>query len=327
MSLKTRWLASMWGVILGGIVITTIASSSLSIIGLGLLLLPLLGFIVWRLVNDMVRELTETQRRLAYSEKMAAVSQLAAGVGHEINNPITYVSANLGFATEILAELSGTSRTADSPPLPPEVAEQLREVSEALREAQDGAQRVARIVRDLRTFAQPGNAAGQLVEIRSIIESALKLASNPLLLRARVFCDFQVEIRVRAPEARLVQVFMNLLVNAAQAIPPGHVEENEVRVTTSLGTEGFIVVEVSDTGQGMPPEVLKRLFEPFFTTKPVGQGTGLGLSICRNVIEGMGGTLTVRSTVGKGSAFRITLPEAGPLGAQFPQDAGAALRG
>jgi CheY-like chemotaxis protein len=111
-------------------------------------------------------------------------------------------------------------------------------------------------------------------------------------------------------EARLVQVFINLLVNAAQAIPPGRVEENEIRITTAMGADGFVVVEVSDTGQGMAPEVSARLFEPFFTTKPMGQGTGLGLSISRNIIEGMGGSLTFRSTVGKGTTFRVTLPAA-----------------
>jgi signal transduction histidine kinase len=326
--------------------------STVIMVCLSLLLLPLLGFVVWRLVsgfvqpiallgrvtarvaegdleaevpvlrqdelgqltrdfNEMVRKLRETQRRLTHSEKMAAVGQLAAGVGHEINNPLAYVTANLGFAAETLSELGGTLGGEASRPLPPEVTQKLREVSEALVEAQEGAQRVARIVRDLRTFAYANNTVEkQVLEVRSVVEAALKLASSTLNHRARITCDFQATARVEAHEARLVQVLINLLVNAAQALPPGGAEENEVRVTTAMDADGFVVVEVSDTGQGMAPEVLKRLFEPFFTTKPVGQGTGLGLSISRNIIEGLGGRLTVHSTVGQGSTFRISLPAA-----------------
>jgi signal transduction histidine kinase len=319
---------------------------------LSLILLPLLGWIVWRLVNsfvqpisllgqmtarvaegdleaeapmlrqdelgqltrdfnDMVRKLRESQRRLAYSEKMAAVGQLAAGVGHEINNPLSYVTANLSFATDMLSELACVKEGDAAQPLPPEAAATLREVSEALREAQDGAQRVGRIVRDLRTFSRSDDAMAeqrQVVQIQRIIESALKLASNTLKYQARVTRDFRETAPVMGNEARLVQVFINLFVNAAQAIPPGHSEENEIRVTTSMGADGSVVVDVSDTGQGMSPEVSARLFEPFFTTKPVGQGTGLGLSISRNIVEGLGGSLTFQSTVGKGTTFRVTLP-------------------
>jgi signal transduction histidine kinase len=328
--------------------------STIIMVCLSLLLLPLLGWVVWRLVkgfvqpisllgelttrvaggdldakapvlrqdelgqltqdfNDMVSKLRESQRRLAHSEKMAAVGQLAAGVGHEINNPLSYVTANLSFATEMLSELAGTKRGAASQPLPPEAAVTLRDVSEALREAQDGARRVGRIVRDLRTFARADDAAAeqrQVVQIHLIIEAALKLASNTLKYHARVTRDFRETAPVRVNEAKLAQVFINLLVNAAQAIPPGRSEENEIRITTAMGPDGSVVVEVSDTGRGISPEVSARLFEPFFTTKPVGQGTGLGLSISRNIVEGLGGSLTFQSTVGKGTTFRVTLPAA-----------------
>jgi signal transduction histidine kinase len=318
--------------------------------GLSLLLLPLLGFVVWRLVNsfvqpiaqlgkvtarvaggdlkaeapvlsqdelgqltqdfnDMVRKLRETQRRLTQSEKMAAVGQLAAGVAHEINNPLSYLTANLGFATETVAEVGGSPEQAASSPLPPESAQKLRDTLEALREAQEGAQRVGRIVKDLRTFAHADNLVEkQVLDVRPMVEAALKLSSNILKQRARITCDFQDTAPVRGSEARLVQVFINLLVNAAQAIPPGPIEAHEIGVTTAMGADGSVVVEVRDTGQGMPPEVTARLFEPFFTTKPVGQGTGLGLSISRNIIEGFGGSLTFQTTVGKGSTFRVTLP-------------------
>jgi signal transduction histidine kinase len=326
--------------------------STVLMVCLSLILLPLLGWIVWRLVsgfvqpisllgqltarvaegdlqaeapiphqdelgqltqnfNDMVRKLRESQRRLAYAEKMAAVGQLAAGVGHEINNPLSYVTANLTFATEMLLELAGTKGGDAAQSLPPEATAALLEVSEALREAQDGAQRVGRIVRDLRTFARADEAMAeqrQVIQVQRIIESALKLASNTLKYQARVTRDFRETASVMGNEARLVQVFINLLVNAAQAIPSGCAEENEIRITTFMGADGSVVVEVSDTGQGISPEVSARLFEPFFTTKPVGQGTGLGLSISRNIIEGLGGSLTFQSTVGKGTTFRVTLP-------------------
>ncbi|HYO55905.1 hybrid sensor histidine kinase/response regulator [Archangium sp.] len=323
--------------------------STLIMVACGLLLLPLLGLVVWRLVtgfvkpitqlgqmtarvaegeldcelpvtrqdelgqltrdfNDMVSKLRETQRRLMHSEKMAAVGQLAAGVGHEINNPLAYVSSNLGFATETLSELAATKGEAL---LSPEQTRILQDVSEALHEARDGARRVARIVQDLRTFARNSDAEEkQVLEVRQAVESALKFTSNTLRHRARVTRDYQETARVEANEARLVQVFINLLVNAAQAIPEGHAEDNEIRVTTATAADGSIVVAVSDTGTGMTPQVLERIFEPFFTTKPVGQGTGLGLSICRNIIEGLGGRLTVQSTPGKGSTFRVTLPPA-----------------
>ncbi|WP_224245832.1 sensor histidine kinase [Hyalangium gracile] len=320
-----------------------------------LLLLPFLGFIVWRLVNSfmkpiamlgemtarvaegdlecelpvkrkdelgqlshdfnvMVEKLRETQLQLSHSEKMAAIGQLAAGVGHEINNPLSYVGANITFARETLAELSGTAESAPAQPLPLEVTARLQEVSQALEEAQDGAERVGRIVKELRAFARSDHQEEkQALSIRPVIETALKIVSNTLRHRARVTCDFQQTAAVLANEARLVQVFINLLVNAAQAMPEGHAHENEVRITTSMGTNrsgtvGFVVIEVSDTGTGMPPEVLQRIFEPFFTTRPVGQGTGLGLSTSRNIIEGYGGSLTARSTPGKGSTFRISLP-------------------
>ncbi len=324
--------------------------STVIMVAFSLLLLPLLGFIVWRLIsgfnqpisllgkmtarvaagdlecaapvmrqdelgqltrdfNDMVRKLKETQRQLTHSEKMAAVGQLAAGVGHEINNPLAYVTANIDFAKETLSVLSNPQQGAPGTPLPAEVTQQLLDAAQALEEAQEGAQRVGRIVRDLRTFARSDNAEEtQVLRLRPIIEAALKLASSALKHRARVTCDFRESFPVKANEARLVQVFINLLVNAAQALPEGRAEENAIHITTDMSEDGFVVAEVSDTGKGMPPEVLERIFEPFFTTKPVGQGTGLGLSISKNLIERLGGSLTAQSTLGKGTTFRITLP-------------------
>jgi signal transduction histidine kinase len=265
--------------------------------------------------NDMVRKLRETQRHLMDTEKMAVVGQLAAGVGHEINNPLTYVTANLGFAVETLSELSAAPSTegnADSPAPPLRMAERIAEVTEALREALDGARRVGNIVQDLRTFARRDyDEARQVLDVREVLETALKLASSHLRLRARVTRDFRDIPPVQANEARLVQVFLNLLVNAAQAMPEGREEGNEVSITTALDMDGRVLVEVRDTGVGMRPEVLERIFEPFFTTKPIGVGTGLGLPICRNIVETHGGSISVHSELDKGSTFRITLPSVG----------------
>ena len=147
-----------------------------------------------------------------------------------------------------------------------------------------------------------------MLDVREVLGSALKLVSSQLRHRARVTQDFQDVPPVKACEARLVQVFLNLLVNAAQALPEDRAEENEVRITTALDLDGRVRVEVSDTGAGMRPEVIERVFEPFFTTKPIGMGTGLGLPICRNIVETHGGSISVHSELGKGSTIRITLP-------------------
>ena len=123
---------------------------------------------------------------------------------------------------------------------------------------------------------------------------------------------------VQGNAARLGQVFLNLIINAAQAIAPGRAEENEIRVTARLGELGRVTVDVSDTGSGIAPEVLERIFEPFFTTKPVGEGTGLGLAVCRSVVTSMGGDITVESQMGRGTTFRITLPAFSSTDAQVP---------
>jgi CheY-like chemotaxis protein/two-component sensor histidine kinase len=148
------------------------------------------------------------------------------------------------------------------------------------------------------------------VELHSVLELALSIADTEIRHRARLVKDFGEPLRVLGDETRLGQVFLNLLVNAAQAIPEGHADQNEIRVTTRRNAEGQISVSVSDTGTGIPPEVLPRIFEPFFTTKPVGAGTGLGLSICHSYVQNMGGQIHVRSEQGRGTTFEVVLPTA-----------------
>jgi CheY-like chemotaxis protein len=148
------------------------------------------------------------------------------------------------------------------------------------------------------------------VELHAVLELALSFADAEIRHRARLVKDFGEPLTVLGDETRLGQVFLNLLVNAAQAIPEGHADRNEIRVTARRNTQGQIAVEVSDTGTGIPPEVLPRIFEPFFTTKPVGVGTGLGLSICHSYVQNMGGDIHVRSEQGRGTTFEVVLPTA-----------------
>jgi PAS domain S-box-containing protein len=242
-----------------------------------------------------VTEQRNMQARMMQIDRIVAVGTLAAGVAHEINNPLTYVIANLDQALEELQDLLGSTlglpvsdggRTAaDGPEPPPELRRRLKGLRDVLDEAKEGAQRVRHIVRDLRIFARAEEEARTLCDVRQ--------ATSPVL----------------ANEARLGGVFLNLLVNAVQAIPEGRAEENEIRIGTGMEKD-TVVVEVRDTGCGIAPEFRSRIFDPFFTTKPPGTGTGLGLSICQSIVGALGGEITVESEVGKGTTFRVLLPAA-----------------
>jgi signal transduction histidine kinase/ActR/RegA family two-component response regulator len=244
-------------------------------------------------------ELNAVRERLAQSEKLAVVGQLAAGVGHEINNPLSFVSGNLHVALEQLAVLS---REVSGP-----ASERLGETLQALEEARRGAERIQTIVKDLRMMARADETRLVPLNVHTALEFSVTLAMPHLRHRAQLERCYGTVPAVRANEGRLGQVFLNLLVNAAQAIPEGDPLNHRVSLVTRQ--EGSrVVVEVCDTGKGMSPEVLSHLFEPFFTTKPPGEGTGLGLSICRGIIHSMGGELRVRSELGRGSAFQVLLP-------------------
>ncbi|WP_306818903.1 hybrid sensor histidine kinase/response regulator [Archangium lipolyticum] len=243
----------------------------------------------------IVRDLTERkqmQSRLMFSDRMASLGTLAAGIAHEINNPLAYTIATLGHVeTEVLPR-SGTQQD---------------ELRKLIADAQMGAGRVRDIVRQLKLFSRADeDARPGPVEVRGVLETAIRMASNEIRHRARLVCDFSEGLVVEANESRIGQVFLNLLVNAAQAIPEGQVERNEIRVISRPHAEE-VVVEVRDTGSGIPAEHLERLFEPFFTTKPIGVGTGLGLPICHGIVSGFGGRMEVESEVGRGSTFRVIL--------------------
>ena len=240
------------------------------------------------------RDITEERNlreRVLISDRMASLGTLAAGVAHEINNPLAYVTANLTFANTELKKLPSFN---DS------------EVLGALVEASEGAERVRAIVKDLKTFSRHEDESTGEVDVKKVIEACINMSWNEIRHRAKLVKLFGDVPNVVGSEARLGQVILNLLVNAAQSIPEGRAERNQIRV--SVFTSGaHVMVEIADTGAGIRPEVLPRIFDPFFTTKKIASGTGLGLAICHSIVKSIGGQLQVETEVGKGSVFRLAL--------------------
>lgn len=272
-----------------------------------------------KLANE---SLMKSQEQLLQSEKMAAVGQLAAGVAHEINNPIGFVNSNLGtlktYVEQLLVLLDAYERSAEASGVAADPALQVarekaeiaflrQDVVALLDESHDGLQRVRKIVLDLRDFSRIDSQDWQEADLNAGMESTLNVVWNELKYKAEVVKDYGELPLVRCKLGQVNQVFMNLLVNAAQAI------EVWGKITLSSGTEGpWVWVSVEDTGRGMTPEVMKRIFEPFFTTKPVGKGTGLGLSLAYGVVKEHGGHIDVSSQPGQGTCFKVCLPAAGP---------------
>jgi PAS domain S-box-containing protein len=264
----------------------------------------------------LVRNLTERKQmeaRLVRADRMASLGTLAAGIAHEINNPLAFTMANLGhLETDVLPRLGLPDSEKD-------------EVRKLVSEAQLGATRVRDIVRQLKMFSRAEEQARpEPVVVNRVLESAISMASNELKHRARLVRDYTEGLLAEANEGRLGQVVLNLLVNAAQAIPEGNVERHEIRVLSRTHAEG-VAIEVRDTGSGIPAEHLERLFEPFFTTKPIGVGTGLGLPICQDIVTSFGGRMEVESELGRGSTFRVILRAATAAHPGAPPREGVAL--
>jgi signal transduction histidine kinase len=252
--------------------------------------------------------------RRALADRITAVTALAAGVAHELNNPLAYVTANIGFlaerSTRIVELLAGA-------PHGPEDAALATQFSEALRETRAGAERMRAVVRDLATFARPEEEQPRPVDLGPIMVSCLNVAWPEIRRRgARLVRDLEPLPPVLADPGRISQVFLNLVLNAAQAIPEGHGGEHEIRVLSRTLPDGRASLEVHDTGAGIVPEHLPRIFDPFFTTREPGAGTGLGLSICHAVVTAMGGSIEVDTAVGRGSRFRVLLPGLAPEAAR-----------
>jgi PAS domain S-box-containing protein len=260
--------------------------------------------VVWDGVMLDMSERKDLQARLMLSDRMASIGTLAAGVAHEINNPLTYVLANL----HILGKRAEKAMRADQDD---SARDQLcsQDTLQLLRETADGARRVRDIARDLKTFSRSSDEV-QPVDVRQVLDSSVRMAINEIRHRARLERSYLDVPLVLANSSRLGQVFLNLIVNAAQAIPEGAAEENLIHLTTKVGPDGHALVIVSDTGSGIDKRMIERIFEPFVTMKPVGVGTGLGLYICRDIIHHIGGVIEVESEIGKGTSFIVKLPPA-----------------
>jgi len=266
----------------------------------------------------LIRKLEEAHNQLLQSEKMASIGQLAAGVAHEINNPVAFVNSNLGtlqqYAADMLKLLAAYETHEGA------LADEVREAIERLKqeidaaylrddignlltESLDGLQRVKRIVQDLKDFSHVDRAEREWADLEKGLESTLNVVWNELKYKATVVKEYGDIPQIECFPSQLNQVFMNLLVNAAHAI------EGQGQITMRSGHDADNVwVEVEDTGKGIAPEHLGRIFEPFFTTKPVGKGTGLGLSLSYGIVHKHGGRIDVKSELGKGSVFRVVLP-------------------
>ena len=258
------------------------------------------GMLAQALLARDITERRQLEAQLAQADRLASVGTLAAGVAHEINNPLTYVIHHLQEIERGVAAHDGA-------------------LSKLAGEAAAGAQRIRTIVKDLMLFArheQGGVGVGGAVDVHELLEKAIQLGFNQIRHRARLVRDFGDVALVSGDPGRLSQIFLNLLVNAAQAITVGDAENNEIRVTTRSG-DGEVSVEVRDTGTGIPDAVRERIFEPFTTTKGVGEGTGLGLWICHSLVTAAQGRIDCETELGTGTAFTVHLPLA--LGQVLPR--------
>lgn len=245
------------------------------------------------------RETLAFQRRLMLADRLMSVGTLAASASHEINNPLTCVIANVEFAERLIHAMPSGDINA--------LAELRARLRRLLHDVREDAERIRLAVKHLRAFTRNDDDHRHPVVVEDVIESSIDMVWNDLRHRARLVREFGPVPAVMANQARLAQVFLNLLKNAVQAIPEGHVTAHRIRV--ALREQGdHVLVEISDTGVGIPSDLLEHIFDPFFTTRPAGEGVGLGLSICKGIVDGLGGRIEVESSPGHGSTFRVLLP-------------------
>lgn len=273
-------------------------------------------------VSHDMSEPRRLQAAVIQNDRVRAMGMLAASVAHEINNPLTYVMGSLENLAHTLDQQE--ARLADLNDLP--AAVDLREAAAAMRRdlelAGAGTERIATITRDLRSYCRPADSHFEPIDVRAAIESVLRLLRKDIQARARLVLALADTAPVFASEARLVQVVTNLLVNAQQALPAGPAAAQEISIVTRQEGQ-WVVIEVSDSGSGVAVAERERVFEPFMTTKSVGEGTGLGLFVCRNIINGLGGKITLGDRPGGGALFRVELPVAAAVAGGHQQPTSA----
>ena len=253
------------------------------------------------LLRDISRQ-RDLQQRMIQTDRLAAIGTLAAGVGHEINNPLTYMSCNAQMLLEWFGDKAGGVTPA-----------QLAEARTLVEEILQGGQQVAAIVKDLATLAREPSGDRGPADLAAVLKTCLKISSSHIGSKAKVRCDWGALPAVAVSPPRLGQVFLNLLVNAAQAIPKNSSDDHEIRIRAQR-RDHVVRVEIEDTGAGIPESVRDRIFDPFFTTKPFGEGTGLGLWICHGILRSVGGTIEARPGAGgRGTCFVLDLPIAAPV--------------
>jgi PAS domain S-box-containing protein len=278
--------------------------------------------------QQLITRLREAHDQLLQSEKMASIGQLAAGVAHEINNPIGFVNSNMGTLRHYVGTLmsvidaygQAVQRAAPGTQLATEIEAIGREadlgylkddIADLVRESMDGLKRVRDIVQALKDFSHVGQTDWQYADVHAGLDTTLNIVANEIKYKATVEKQYGTLPDIKCLASQLNQVFMNLLVNAAQAI------RNRGVITISTGAaNGWVWIRISDTGCGIPPQNLKRVFEPFFTTKPVGSGTGLGLSLSYSIVNKHGGRIEVASSPDVGTTFTVHLPVVPPASLQ-----------
>ncbi len=270
--------------------------------------------------NLLIEKLQQAQAQLLQSEKMASIGQLAAGVAHEINNPVGFVNSNMnslhGYVETLMKLIDDYDQLLTGAGDHPEIVAAAKEmkkqadlvflkddVTDLVRESMDGLKRVKDIVQSLKDFSHVGETDWQMADLHQGIDSTLTIANNGFKYKATIDKQYGPLPQVKCLASQLNQVFMNLIVNASHAI----VDSGVISIRTGVDGD-WVWVTVSDTGVGIAPEHMSHIFEPFFTTKPVGQGTGLGLSLSYNIVKKHGGRIEVQSELGKGTAFTVHLP-------------------
>lgn len=262
-------------------------------------------------------KLKKQKIQLLHQEKLASIGQLSAGVAHEINNPAGYVKSNLSSLSRYIESLflyiEGIESILMSSPEHLRNVDTLKEkydikyimegLQELVKDSKEGMERVASIVKSLKDFARPDTEENQLYSINTCIQKTLKLVNNELKYKADVITQYGKLPDIMGQSGNMGQVFLNLLVNAAQSIS----KRGKIIITT-VHTGKYVNIIIADTGSGIPEDILDRIFDPFFTTKKIGEGTGLGLSIVHSIVKKQGGEITIRSHLGEGTEFEVSLP-------------------